>query len=75
MNEKEHVLVVHMRPGDEARVQEAEEVFDDPVRPSATAAFLHDERHHLLIASRVGRLASSLRRNCCTRTSPSPRCS
>ena len=55
MNEKEHVHVVHMRPGDEARVQEAEEVFDDPVRPSATAAFLHDERHHLLIAYIEGR--------------------
>ncbi|MDQ3767384.1 MAG: GNAT family N-acetyltransferase [Actinomycetota bacterium] len=50
MNEDAPVHIVHMKPGDEARIQEAEPLFDDPVDLPATRAFLADERHHLLIA-------------------------
>jgi ribosomal protein S18 acetylase RimI-like enzyme len=55
MSEGDVVHIVHMGAGDEARVQEAEALFDDAVSPTATAAFLRDERHHLLIAYLGGR--------------------
>jgi ribosomal protein S18 acetylase RimI-like enzyme len=42
--------IVHMRPGDERRVREAEAVFDDPVDMAATETFLQDDRYHLLVA-------------------------
>ena len=50
MTEHAPVHIVYMRPGDEAKVQSAEPLFDDPVDLPATRAFLADERHHLLIA-------------------------
>lgn len=42
--------IVYLGPGDEARVQEAEALFDDPVDVAATRAFLADDSHHLLMA-------------------------
>ncbi len=47
---KAPVRIVLMKPGDEATIQRAEPLFDDPVNLAATRAFLADERHHLLIA-------------------------
>ena len=44
------VTIERMRSGDEARVQAAGELFDLPPTEHATAAFLADERHHLLVA-------------------------
>ena len=44
------IQIVHVASGDEARVKEAEAVFDDSVDLLATEAFLADEHHHLLIA-------------------------
>ena len=37
-------------PGDEERVREADRLFDGPAGAEATAAFLGDARHHLLVA-------------------------
>jgi ribosomal protein S18 acetylase RimI-like enzyme len=37
-------------PGDDDLVAAASDLFDGPARPDATAAFLADERHHLLVA-------------------------
>lgn len=45
------VTIERMRSGDEARVQAAGELFDLPPTEEATAAFLADERHHLLVAA------------------------
>jgi ribosomal protein S18 acetylase RimI-like enzyme len=39
-----------MGPGDEDRVMEAAELFDDPPQKDAMAKFLADPNHHLLIA-------------------------
>jgi ribosomal protein S18 acetylase RimI-like enzyme len=39
-----------LRPGDEALVISAAELFDHPPRPDATAAFLASDTHHLLMA-------------------------
>lgn len=50
MKEDAAVKIVHMEPGNEAMVERAEPLFDGPVDPAATQAFLADERHHLLIA-------------------------
>jgi ribosomal protein S18 acetylase RimI-like enzyme len=36
--------------GDDAFVAAASHLFDGPARPDATAAFLGDDRHHLLVA-------------------------
>jgi ribosomal protein S18 acetylase RimI-like enzyme len=44
------VTIERMRSGDEARVEAAGELFDLPPTEEATAAFLADERHHLLVA-------------------------
>jgi ribosomal-protein-alanine N-acetyltransferase len=43
-----------MGPGDEARVVEAAQLFDDPPRPDAVTRFLGDPHHHLLIAYSAG---------------------
>ncbi len=37
-------------PGDDGLVASASHLFDHPARPEATAAFLADDRHHLLVA-------------------------
>jgi len=50
MEEHAPVRIIRMKPGDEAMVQRAEPLFDDPVNLASTRAFLADERHHLLIA-------------------------
>ena len=44
------VTIERLRPGDEARVRAAGSLFDLPPTEEATAAFLADERHHLLVA-------------------------
>jgi len=44
------VRIAYMKPGDEALIQRAEPLFDDPVDLESTRAFLADERHHLFIA-------------------------
>lgn len=44
------VRIAYMKPGDEALIQRAEPLFDDPVSLESTRAFLADERHHLFIA-------------------------
>ena len=39
-----------LQPGDDLLVREAGHLFDHPIDLAATAAFLSDERHHLLLA-------------------------
>jgi ribosomal protein S18 acetylase RimI-like enzyme len=39
-----------LRPGDDRLVAAASHLFDGPARPEATARFLADAHHHLLIA-------------------------
>jgi ribosomal protein S18 acetylase RimI-like enzyme len=39
-----------LRPGDDGRVAAAFHLFDGPARPEATARFLAEDGHHLLIA-------------------------
>jgi len=39
-----------LRAGDDELVAAASHLFDGPARPDATARFLADDRHHLLIA-------------------------
>src|SRR5580692_10652935 len=43
-------VVRELGPGDDALVAAASSLFDGPARPDATAAFLADDRHHLLVA-------------------------
>jgi ribosomal protein S18 acetylase RimI-like enzyme len=43
-------VIRELGPGDDALVHAASHLFDGPARPNATAAFLADERHHLLVA-------------------------
>lgn len=50
MDEDAPAQIVYMKPGDEAKVQRAETLFDDPVDLASTQAFLGDQRHHLFIA-------------------------
>ncbi len=50
MGEDAPVRIIRMKAGDEAMVQKAEPLFDDPVNLAATRAFLADDRHHLLVA-------------------------
>jgi ribosomal protein S18 acetylase RimI-like enzyme len=45
-----HVDVRRLGPGDDAAVIAAGALFDDPPKADATAQFLADPRHHLLIA-------------------------
>jgi ribosomal protein S18 acetylase RimI-like enzyme len=42
-------------PGDDQLVVAAAHLFDGPARPEATARFLTDARHHLLLATADGR--------------------
>jgi ribosomal protein S18 acetylase RimI-like enzyme len=44
------VDIRRLGPDDAALVVAAEALFDHPVRPDATARFLADPRHHLLVA-------------------------
>lgn len=46
-----------LRPGDDDLVAAASHLFDGPARPEATARFLAEEGHHLLIAYDEGRAA------------------
>ena len=39
-----------LRPGDEGLVAAASHLFDGPARPEATARFLAEDGHHLLVA-------------------------
>lgn len=43
-------VIRRLRSGDEARVQEARKLFDDPPKPEATKHFLDSSDHHLLVA-------------------------
>ena len=43
-------VVRELEPGDDALVAAASSLFDGPAAPGATAAFLADDRHHLLVA-------------------------
>ena len=43
------VQVRRLRPGDEGELAKMADAFDDPLDPEATAAFLDDGRHHLLV--------------------------
>ena len=51
------MTVRRLGPGDEREVERFAAAFDDPIRPGAVAAFLRDDRHHLLVASLNGRPA------------------
>ena len=44
-----------LRPGDDGLVAAASHLFDGPARPDATARFLSEPGHHLLIAYEDGR--------------------
>jgi ribosomal protein S18 acetylase RimI-like enzyme len=44
-----------LRPGDDGLVAAASHLFDGPARPDATARFLAEAGHHLLIAYEGGR--------------------
>jgi ribosomal protein S18 acetylase RimI-like enzyme len=44
-----------LRPGDDGLVAAASHLFDGPARPDATARFLAEEGHHLLVAYEEGR--------------------
>jgi ribosomal protein S18 acetylase RimI-like enzyme len=46
-----------LRPGDDELVAAASHLFDGPARPDATARFLAEEGHHLLIAYEGDRAA------------------
>ncbi len=43
-------VIRELGPGDDALVAAASHLFDGPALPNATAAFLADDRHHLLVA-------------------------
>jgi ribosomal protein S18 acetylase RimI-like enzyme len=43
-------VVRELGPGDDDLVAAASHLFDEPARPEATADFLADGRHHLLVA-------------------------
>lgn len=45
------VSVRRLGPGDEDEVERFAAAFDGPIRPASVAAFLGDDRHHLLVAS------------------------
>ena len=42
--------ITELGPGDDALVAAASHLFDGPALPGATATFLTDDRHHLLVA-------------------------
>jgi ribosomal protein S18 acetylase RimI-like enzyme len=44
------VRIVALGPGDEDKVKQASGLFDGPARDDATARFLNDPDHHLLVA-------------------------
>jgi ribosomal protein S18 acetylase RimI-like enzyme len=44
-----------LRPGDDGLVAAASHLFDGPARPEATARFLAEDGHHLLVAYEDGR--------------------
>ncbi len=44
------VVVRRLKLGDEPEVARFAEAFDDPIDAEATAAFLRDPRHHLVVA-------------------------
>jgi ribosomal protein S18 acetylase RimI-like enzyme len=44
------VVVRRLGPGDEGNVERYAAAFDEPIRPEWVAAFLGDDRHHLLVA-------------------------
>jgi len=46
----DEVSVRRLRPGDDDEVARFEEAFDDPIDTAATASFLRDPRHHLVVA-------------------------
>lgn len=46
------IKIVALEPGDEALVTGAAHLFDGPPRPDATAHFLTEPGHHMLLASR-----------------------
>ena len=43
-------IVSALRPGDDGLVAAASHLFDGPARPEATARFLAEDGHHLLVA-------------------------
>jgi ribosomal protein S18 acetylase RimI-like enzyme len=43
------VVVRRLGPGDESDVERYAAAFDEPIRPDWVAAFLRDDRHHLLV--------------------------
>ena len=45
------VAVRRLGPGDEREVGRFAGAFDEPIRPESVAAFLGDDRHHLLVAT------------------------
>jgi len=45
------VNIVRLGPGDDAIVARAAHLFDDPPLPDATARFLSEDGHHMLVAS------------------------
>jgi ribosomal protein S18 acetylase RimI-like enzyme len=48
-------VIRELGPGDHALVAAASPLFDRPARPDATATFLADDRHHLLVAYEASR--------------------
>lgn len=46
------IAIVALGPGDDSLVARAEHLFDGPARPDATARFLGEQGHHMLLASR-----------------------
>ncbi len=52
---KSGVEIRILRPGDDRLVAAASHLFDGPARPDATARFLAEPGHHLLIAYEGGR--------------------
>ena len=44
------VTVRRLGQGDEREVERFAAAFDEPIRPDSVAAFLGDDRHHLLVA-------------------------
>jgi ribosomal protein S18 acetylase RimI-like enzyme len=51
----EYVSIERLGLGDDARVTEAEHLFDGPARPTAVSRFLADPTHHLLLACSTGK--------------------
>ena len=47
------------RPGDDGLVAAASHLFDGPARPDATARFLAEDGHHLLVAYEDERASGS----------------